>query len=553
MSMRPLVPLLFVAFAASAAGAQTAGPPPPIGGCGQSQQLFFDDGTAESSWKVRNPSGSKDCFNVDFDDMAGDMTVTGIALQTWQTSASGPQGLRFIALCPDNVAVDSTGRTPDLRNPLSHIGRLDGTVPITGNPGPSAGFCPPMVVFDTPDVTVGTTGGAHAVTGFMTGDSSTWLCADSSSFSDSRPRRSHFTSTAYRSPALAMSTNVMARLVGVVPPPAGGSASLTVNNGANDVVFSETDPVVITLWSTASVQPTRYLQGIHFGSGFIPLPGFILFTGFENSSSISDLTQGSICGTAAPPCSLTGPFSFDFLAFYEDNDDLFLGSPIVKVTNLVGCTITPGHVLACNPCVCFGQKDDGFMDGSVWKVGNPSGAAHYFNVRMDNSDSNTRSTCTDVAAGGPVSTITDFEIASWDFCGTGPSWGSIAIYPADLSLDPSGNTPLLGSPIVSATTLRMPPGAADFSYPATIYDCPDTRGSTNSALAASAPIQMAAGWKPGDSCTWMASDDDAIDDDATSTGPCTVAPSTSSYFSLNGFSTPAIPFHVNWMMRINWS
>ena len=171
---------------------------------------------------------------------------------------------------------------------------------------------------------------------------------------------------------------------------------------------------------------------------------------------------------------------------------------------------------------------------------------------MDNNDPNTGSTCTDVSAGGPVSTVNDFAICSWDFCGTGPAWGSVAIYPADLSLDPSGGTPLIGSPIVSATTLSMAPGAADFSYPGTVYDCPDTSGTTNTALLTSAPIQLAAGWLPGDSCCWLASDANGTGDDATSTGPCTVAPSTSSYFTLNGFTSPSIPFFVNWMMRINW-
>ena len=48
------------------ATAQTI-PVPPIGGCGQTQMLFFDDGTPETSWKVSNPTGAGDSFSVDFD------------------------------------------------------------------------------------------------------------------------------------------------------------------------------------------------------------------------------------------------------------------------------------------------------------------------------------------------------------------------------------------------------------------------------------------------------------------------------------------------------
>src|SRR5262245_36292804 len=112
--MRKWFASLAVLGLASAATAQTLGPPPPTGGCGQSQSLFFDDGTAETSWKVRNPTGHKDAFNVDFDDLAGNMTVTGIALNTFQSGSSGTFGIRYVSLCPDNLAVSSLGKTPDI-------------------------------------------------------------------------------------------------------------------------------------------------------------------------------------------------------------------------------------------------------------------------------------------------------------------------------------------------------------------------------------------------------------------------------------------------------
>ncbi len=75
------------------APAQTI-PLPPIGGLGQSQSLFVDDGGAETAWKVFNPTGAGDAFSVDFDRLAEGMPLTGIALSTWQSSSSGPIGLR---------------------------------------------------------------------------------------------------------------------------------------------------------------------------------------------------------------------------------------------------------------------------------------------------------------------------------------------------------------------------------------------------------------------------------------------------------------------------
>src|SRR5688572_31677431 len=172
--MRVSVSFATVLALACGAAAQTLGPPPPVGGCGQSQSLFWDDGTAEFSWKVNQPTGALDSFNVDFDDLAGTMTVTGISLNTFQSTSSGPIGIRYVGLCPDNLTVDSLGHTPDLGSPLTMLGNLAVTVVITGCPGMTAGFCPGALVYDVPDVVVPTTGGEHTVMAALTGDSGTW-------------------------------------------------------------------------------------------------------------------------------------------------------------------------------------------------------------------------------------------------------------------------------------------------------------------------------------------------------------------------------------------
>jgi hypothetical protein len=554
-----LVSLTILGLASAAATAQTL--PGAIGGCGQQESIGYDNGAAGTSWKVRNPTGHKDFFNVDFDGLAGSLaTVEGVGVQTWQSSSSGNFGLRFIALCPDNLAVDSLGHTPDILNPLAKLGGIGGAVAITGEPGTAAGFCPGMVVYDTPDVAVTSATNTHGVVTFNTSDSSTWLCS-SFDFSDPTPH-SYFTTTKYTSPAIALSgsSDLLVRLFGSFPDPAGGSAHMTVNNSLGPVSVPQTGNVITTLWSSASVQPTLYLQGaIITGFPFIPLPQILLATGLENFVPISDLTQGTLCGPIASsaPCPPVG-LSFAFGAFYVDNDDLKPnGKGKIKSTNFVGVTIVAGNTKVCYPCLCFGEVDDGVLDGTIWKVQPIAGPLDYFNNRIENFDSSTGTTCT---VGNPVTSVTAIEMASWDFCGTGPTWASIGIYTANTALDSTGNTPDLASPVVTATTLSMAPFASDFSYPATVYDFPDIFTSTNSALASSPILHVAAQWTPGDSCTWMGSDTDGADDDGSSTNCAPNPPnavSTVSFFSSNGYTTPALawsapPFTPNMMMKIDF-
>jgi hypothetical protein len=528
--------LAVLGLMSAVATAQTLGPPPSVGGCNQSQSLFWDDGTAEFSWKVFQPTGALDGFNVDFDDLAGNMTVTGIALNTFQSTSSGPIGIKFVSLCPDNLTVSSLGHTPDLLNPLSMLGSLSGTVVITGNPGVTAGYCPGMLVYDIPDVVVPTTGGEHTVMSALTGDSGTWLCADTSG-----QGHSYFTLNNYSTAAVSFSTNLQMRIVGTVVP-SGGSAYMTLQNSANSVSFSQTATVWATLWSTAATQPTFYLQGAFItGFPFIAAPNLVMQTGQENFAPIADPFQGTLCGPIGPPCVPAG-LQFDFGAFYIDNNNLKKnGNGTITLTNLVHATITPSS--QCYPCLCFGIKDDGFLDGTIWKVQNPAGSRDYFNTHTG--------TFQDPSTGNPCGTaITAIEAASWDFCGTGPSWASFGIYPSNTVLDPSGGTPDLINPIALATTLSMAPGSAQASFPATVYDFSDITSST--ILSGITDSHIACQWASGDTCTWIASDTDGVDDDLGN--DCASMPGTVSYFTLNGYSTAAISFTAAlWMQRINWN
>lgn len=546
--MRKWFASLAVLGLSAVATAQTV-PVPPVGGLGQSQSILFDDGSAGTSWKVFNPTGAGDAFNVDFDLMAGGMDATGIALATYQSTATGPIGLKYVMLAPDNLTVDSLGTTPDINAPLSILGSLSGTVTITGTPGISAGFCPSLVGYDIPDVTVGT-GGVHAVTTMLTGDSGLWLCGDNTA----PDNRSYFTGGNYSTPGTKLTGwDLMVRVIGTVNT-GTGSAYMTVNNATGTVDVKQTGFLAATLWSSCAVQPTLYIQGVTLpGYPFFQVPPVILATGYENGSPIADSKQGTVGDNLSDPS--TGPcipagVQFTVSGFYLDNCDLKPknGHPKVKATNKVTVNVTPA-AKDCNPCICFGQSDDGSLDGTIWKVQNPAGSKDYFNVQIGTMiDPNTGGTCA-------VNNVLSVQAASWDFCGsgtsTGPSWGSVGLYEGS-TVDPGA--PDLNAAIASATTLSMAVNAADFTYPGTTYDFPDVAVSTSTALAGLANGHVAMKWASGDTCTWIASDTDGADDGGTPTDDCSTIPGTTSYFTLNGFSTPAVAFtSANWMMRVEWN
>jgi hypothetical protein len=544
--MRQWFASLAVLGLSAVATAQTI-PVPPVGGLGQSQSIFFHDSSAATSWKVSYPTFAGDAFSVDFDQLATGMNVTGVALNYWQTATAG-QNIRYIAIAPDSI-IDTLGHTPDLTAAVSMLGSLNGTVNITGELPPSAGFCPGDVGYDLPDVTLGT-GGFHVVTSALTGDTATWLCSDTSA----PDGRSYFTANNYSSTAVALGGHdLMVRVIGQISltPGSGPSAYMTVNNATGTVDIAQAGLIGATLWSACAIQPTLYIQGVQIPSyPFFQVPALILATGYENGSPIADSKQGTVQGFLSDPS--TGPcipagVQFAVYGFYLDNCDLKKnGKPKLKQTNSVTVNVVADPA-NCNPCFCFGQVDDGVLDSNIWKVQNPAGSNDYHNVNHGGTDGN---------GNGCVSTsVTSFQIASWDFCGTGsttgPSWASIGLYEGSTA-DPAGS-PDFSAVIASATTLSMANFAGDWGYPATTYDFPDVFVSTSSALANMTNGHVAAKWPTGDTCIWMASDTNGSSDSGP-TANCSTIPSTTSYFTLNGYSTAAIQVtNINWMMKIDFN
>jgi hypothetical protein len=159
-----------------------------------------------------------------------------------------------------------------------------------------------------------------------------------------------------------------------------------------------------------------------------------------------------------------------------------------------------------------------------------------------------------------VTNLTAVESVTWDFCGLNPCWQQIGIYASNLTIDPAGNTPNLASPLTSigGSTACFHPGNGVWGFPAYVYDTPDILANTTTDYHTSFE------WANGDSCLFIGLDNNGTSDD---TGyDCapllhgTSPVGSSSFYSLDGFATPAVDSTgggiypaFNLMERIDWN
>lgn len=493
-------------------------------------QTVEDDGVAETSYKISYPSAAGEGFDVDFNTDAAGATIFGVAIQTYVSLGSASWG--YVALCGDNLALDASGRTPDIANPLSIL-----TNP-TGGPSAGSPYCQGFTTYDLPDVTAPTSGGIHAAVAMPTGDTGTWLCTDlfnSNGSSHTGPRHSFWTSDNYATPSSYPFTrlNWMIRLAGSPATPNGGLFLLNGSQGPQNIKGGTT--IATQFWSSDTANPTKYLQGLVIGPIFLPLPAFVLQTGLRNFAVIPIPNLGQLDGTA--PCSAVGA-TITMKAFFADNLDLKKnGKPKIKLTNTASATIVQSGI--CCPSICFGLRDDGVMDGTIWKVGSPAGSKDYFNVHDGKVVNN---------PGCPtVTNLIAVESSTWDFCGNS-CWGEVGIYQSNLTQDPSGNTPN-ATPLssVSGTSACYSGGAftGTWGYPATLYDTPDLVANTTT------DYHTAMKWATNDSCLWLGSDTDGTDDDTGN--DCGTRTVQYSFFTLDGYATNGISTGMNTMERLDWN
>jgi hypothetical protein len=508
-------------------------------------QVSEDDGVPETIFKLSYPSQPGEAYNVDFDTDAAGMTVMGVAIELFVLS--GTAHIYQVAVCPDNLALDASGRTPDLGSPLT------GLTNPTGSPHTSTSSFPNFTTYDLPDVTLGS-GGVHAVMSFNTADSNTWLCVDSLDSTGAKhtgARHSFFTTDSYATPA-AYSTskwNYMIRLAGSPATPGGG---LFLVNGRTSGSMEGGDPIALQFWSSDASAPTSYVMVLDLGGSLISFLPIVLQTGYSNFALNGIQQLGALSGTM--PCSAVG-LTLSFGCFFSDNlDKKKSGANKIKLSNIASTAVKVSK--SCSPNLCFGIRDDGGMDGYV------------FNPRIWYGLGSAAKTndCATVHIGRAspllpvVGNLTAVESVTWDFCGTNPCWQQIGIFPANTGLDPTGSTPDLSSPLTSigGSTACSPGLGGVWGFPAVSYDTPDILANTTTDYHATFE------WANNDSCLFVGldmygSNDDAGYDCAPALSGSNPAGSA-SFYSLDGFATAAVDstgggiFPVfNLMQRIDWN
>jgi hypothetical protein len=313
--------------------------------------------------------------------------------------------------------------------------------------------------------------------------------------------------------------------------------------------------VSLQFWSSDGSAPTLYLMVLNAGGPLISFLPVVLSTG--NTNFVPNGIQQFGVITSTMPCSAIGS-TLTFGCFFSDNlDKKANGKNKIKLSNFASTTVTPGPI--CSPNLCFGIRDDGVMENAIFMprawYGSGFGSASKTNdcasVHMGT-----------IANSAPfVTNLTGVESVMWDFCGTNPCWQQVGIYPSNLTLDPSGNTPNLGSPLTSiggSSACDPYSSGGVWGFPDIVYDTPDILANTTT------DYHVSYEWANGDSCLYLGldlngtGDDNGLDCVPAISGTSPVG--SASFFSLDGFATPAVDstnggtFPVfNLMERIDWN
>jgi hypothetical protein len=167
----------------------------------------------------------------------------------------------------------------------------------------------------------------------------------------------------------------------------------------------------------------------------------------------------------------------------------------------------------------FGICDDGTLE-SGWVVQFPSGSSDYFNNSYG-------------APPASVNGVVGLTIAVLDFGTPVAAFPAAGISNANLAVDPSGNTPDLGAPLACVCPFTFSPG----TFATTVQQYISHAVS----IPAGALGPNVHGWvqfPPGDSGLL------GVGGDTTETNHC-------SYYTMDGYTSPAVSFSVNWGLRID--
>lgn len=463
-------------------------------------QKEFDDGQIDSWWKVNNPGGPSDWFNVDFDSTAASCNALGVILDVWDTIGAGDQ-FPNLGLYPESTAF---ANVPDIGAPIA-----DGVANITAGDGFGD-----LVQYDVPCIHLGSTD-VHVAGQWRAGDSAVWLGADSNGVVFNR---SFASSNAYAGGASPVPWNWIARIA-----TDGGNAGNNVLrvNGATAATVGVGELFALTFWGCATAQSTqlRVFNIIILPAAFTKTGG--LFVGPKPETWEIQFIAS---------CALNIGIGLPFFCYYLDCPSG------VGQSNTATLTVNdPAGV--CEGC--YGLQDDGVHEGFFWKIQNPSGASDWFNVNQGTASAST-------GAGMGGTSMTSMDIGVSEFCGVAGSFATVGEFRANLGLDPTGGTPNLANGV----SINNAPVAAgqthDAGYPATNYNLPDLAINTTDIYHA------AVRWAGGDTCIWIASDTDGTDGGAQSCGQA--LPNNFSLLSTVSYTTAATAVNIaNWALKINWN
>ena len=134
-----------------------------------------DDCILDSTiWKVQNPAGPSDWFNVNHGTTAGVgvTSMTGVEISSWDFCGFGPSWAE-VGVYAANTGLDAAGCTPDLSSPVGTAGGSTAAMsPAAGDWG-----CP-LTFYDLPDGGLSSTTIYHVASQWQSNDSCTWLGSD---------------------------------------------------------------------------------------------------------------------------------------------------------------------------------------------------------------------------------------------------------------------------------------------------------------------------------------------------------------------------------------
>jgi hypothetical protein len=180
--------------------------------------------------------------------------------------------------------------------------------------------------------------------------------------------------------------------------------------------------------------------------------------------------------------------------------------------------------LITGPDPIYGIADDCTVE-SGWVVSIPSGSSDYFNNSFGPKP-------------GSVNGVSALTISVLDFVTATPAYPSSGVSTANTVVDPTGNSPNLTGPGVLATV-------SPFTFPAGSFEttCSQFTAHSVSVTGSSMTGPSIHGWvqfPPGDS-------------GLLGVGGDTTVPLGKSFFTQDGYTTPAIQFLapiVNWCIRL---